>query len=189
MPRVEVIWYDGGLIPDYPKGWPAGKSMNDQGGGVIFHGTKDILICGCYGANPWLLSGRELPNPVSTREISDGHYMDFVNACKEPASSRRVTASDFSIAGPLNEMVVMGVLGVRLQTLNKELMWDGVNMKFTNIQANEQLRIMTEDGFSIHEGHPTFNKKFTEPMNAVQFAEELIRHQYREGYALPDMPR
>jgi hypothetical protein len=31
-------------------------------------------------------------------------------------------------------MVVMGVLGVRLQALNKELEWDGENMKFTNIQ-------------------------------------------------------
>jgi hypothetical protein len=188
MPEVEVIWYDGGLKPDFPKGWPAGKSMNDQGGGVIFHGTKDILICGCYGANPWLISGRQLPKPVATREITDGHYMDFVKACKEPASSRRVTTSDFSIAGPLNEMVVMGVLGVRLQALNKELMWDGANMKFTNILENEQLKIMTEDGFSIHEGHPTFNKKFTEPINAVQLANELIKHNYREGYTLPVMP-
>ncbi len=39
----------------------------------------------------------------------------------------------FSEAGPFNEMVVMGVLAVRLQALNKELEWDGPNMKFTNI--------------------------------------------------------
>jgi hypothetical protein len=32
------------------------KDMNDAGGGVIFHGTKDKLICGCYGKEPWLLS-------------------------------------------------------------------------------------------------------------------------------------
>ena len=42
-PQVEVIWYDGGLQPAKPAGWPAGKNMNDGGGGVIFHGTKDKL--------------------------------------------------------------------------------------------------------------------------------------------------
>ena len=58
LPEVEVTWYDGGLQPMKPEGWPAGRNMNDAGGGVIFHGTKDKLICGCYGINPWLLSGR-----------------------------------------------------------------------------------------------------------------------------------
>jgi hypothetical protein len=51
--------------------------------------------------------------------------MDWVRACKEDASSRVITKSDFSEAGPFNEMVVMGVLAIRLQTLNKELYWDG----------------------------------------------------------------
>ena len=40
-PEVEVIWYDGGLQPAKPAGWPAGKNMNNAGGGAIFHGTKD----------------------------------------------------------------------------------------------------------------------------------------------------
>lgn len=58
MPEVEVYWYDGGIQPMRPAGMPAGKDLNDDGGGVIFHGTKDTLICGCYGVRPWLLSGR-----------------------------------------------------------------------------------------------------------------------------------
>jgi hypothetical protein len=58
MPEVEVTWYDGGLQPFRPEGVPAGKDLNDSGGCVIFHGTKDTLICGCYGVNPWLVSGR-----------------------------------------------------------------------------------------------------------------------------------
>ena len=49
MPEVEVTWYDGGLIPPRPAGLPDGKDLNYAGGGVIFHGTKDTLICGCYG--------------------------------------------------------------------------------------------------------------------------------------------
>ncbi|MDP3001581.1 MAG: Gfo/Idh/MocA family oxidoreductase, partial [Bacteroidales bacterium] len=38
-PQVEVTWYDGGLQPAKPAGWPAGKDMNDGGGGVIFYGS------------------------------------------------------------------------------------------------------------------------------------------------------
>ena len=37
--------------------------------------------------------------------------------------------SPFKEAGPFNEMVVMGVLAIRLQSLNQELLWDGLNMK------------------------------------------------------------
>lgn len=39
--------------------------------------------------------------------------MDWVRACKEDKSSRVMTKSDFSEAGPVNEMVVMGVLAIR----------------------------------------------------------------------------
>lgn len=51
-PEVEVVWYDGGLEPPKPKGWPAGKGMRINGSGVLFHGSKDTLICGLAGANP-----------------------------------------------------------------------------------------------------------------------------------------
>jgi hypothetical protein len=137
FPEVEVTWYDGGLRPDMPKGWPAGRNMNDAGGGVIFHGTKDTLICGCYGVRPWLLSGRT-PNVAKTlRRVPTSHEMDWVRACKESPENRVETASPFSEAGPFNEMVVMGVLAVRLQELNKELEWDGQKMEFTNIGDNE----------------------------------------------------
>mgnify|MGYP001519242426 FL=1 len=85
----------------------------------------------------------------------------------------------------------MGVLGVRLQSLNKTLEWDGANMRFTNIGDDETLRIMIEDGFSVHDGHPTFNKTYTDPINAKQFAEEMIKHNYRKGWdtLLPAMPK
>ncbi len=192
LPQVEVTWYDGGLQPRKPEGWPAGKNMNDQGGGVLFHGTKDTLICGCYGVNPWLLSGR-VPNVPRTerrveRAVTGGHEMDWVRACKESPESRVETKSNFSEAGPFNEMVVMGVLAVRLQGLNKELEWNGEKMEFTNIDDSENVKICIEDAFTIKDGHPTFNKKWTNPMNARKFAAEMIKHNYREGWSLPDMP-
>ena len=189
MPEVEVYWYDGGLTPIRPDGLPAGKNLNDDGGCVIFHGTKDTLICGCYGVRPWLLSGRNPDAPKVLREVKTSHEMDWVRACKEDADDRVQTASNFSEAGPFNEMVVMGVLAVRLQGLNQELHWDGPNMRFTNIADDATIKTVIKDGFSITDGHPTFNKDWTDPVNANQFAQELIQHTYREGWKLPDMPK
>ncbi len=194
MPEVVVHWYDGGMMPDRPAGFPQGKQLMGEGGGlVIFHGTKDTLICGCYGVNPWLLSGR-VPNVAKTErrvanmEKDGAHEQDWIRACKENPANRVMTKSDFSEAGPFNEMVVMGVLAVRLQALNKELHWDGPNMRFTNIGANEEIKTVIKDGFTIKDGHPSFNKDWTDPVNAQQFAQELIKHNYRQGWKLVDMP-
>lgn len=189
LPEVDVFWYDGGIKPMRPEGFPANKDMNDQGGGVIFHGTKDTLFCGCYGANPWLLSGRVPDAPKVLREVTSSHEMDWVRAGKEHSSNRIQTASPFSEAGPFNEMVVMGVLAIRLQSLNQELHWDGANMKFTNIDPKATIRTVIKDGFQIKDGHPTFDKTWTDPVNAQQYAQEMIKHTYRTGWKLPDMPR
>ncbi|HCR90855.1 MAG TPA: oxidoreductase, partial [Prolixibacteraceae bacterium] len=151
-------------------------------------GTKDKLICGCYGVNPWLLSGRVPEAPKYRRRIDVSHELDWVRACKESPESRVKTASDFSEAGPFNEMVVMGVLAVRLQSLNKELEWNGEKMEFTNIKDDEQIKTVIKDGFKIHDGHPTFEKTWTDPVPATQFAAELIKHTYRAPWKLPDMP-
>jgi len=188
LPEVEVNWYDGGLQPDKPDGWPDGKDMNNSGGGLIFYGTKDKLITGVYGKDPWLLSGRTPNSPKFRRRIDTTHEQDWIRACKESAENRVETASPFSEAGPFNEMVVMGVLAVRLQNLNKELRWDGKNMKFTNINDNDKLKIVIKDNFKIHDGHPTFNKEWTDEFSAKDFASELIKHKYRDGWSLPDMP-
>jgi hypothetical protein len=187
FPEVEVHWYDGGIKPTMPAGWPAGKNMNDAGGAAIFHGTKDTLVCGCYGVRPWLLSGKKPVVPATQREITVSHEMDWVRACKENPESRVKTASDFSEAGPFNEMVVMGVLGVRLQALNKELEWDGENMQFNNISDTDEFSMVKSDDFKIVNGHPTFGKS-EEKIHAKSFAQELIKHTYQNGYSLPDMP-
>ena len=162
--------------------------LNISGGGVIFYGSKDTMIVGCYGSQPYLLSGRKPDAPKVLRRVELSHVQDWVRACKEDPSVRVPSASDFSEAGPFNEMVVMGVLAVRLQDLNMELEWDGEKMEFTNIPEDATIKTVIHDGFTIKDGHPTFNKTYTEPVNAREFAKELIRHTYQNGYKLPDMP-
>ena len=81
-----------------------------------------------------------------------------------------------------------GVLAVRLQSLNRELEWDGPNMRFTNIPEGATIKTMIHDGFSVTDGHPTFKKTYTDPVDANAYAAELIKHTYRDGWVLPDMP-
>ena len=188
FPEVEVYWSDGGIRPEMPKGWPAGKNMDVNGGCVIFHGTKDTLICGCYGVRPWLLSGRVPNAPKTQREVTESHEMDWVRACKESPANRVETSSPFSEAGPFNEMVVMGVMAVRLQGLNQILEWDGENMQFTNIDPSATVQTVIKDGFTIKDGHPSFNKDWSPRVNAQEYAQELIKHTYRDGWKLPAMP-
>jgi hypothetical protein len=197
MPEVEVCWYDGGIKPMLPDNWPAGKNPNKSGGGTFFYGTKGILHVGCYGVNPEII-GAETPKVAKTeRRVEEelglgwgdgAHEMDWVRACKESPENRKPATSDFAEAGPFNEMVVMGVLAVRLQSLNKELEWDGANMRFTNIGDDEKIKTVIKDGFKIHDGHPTFKKTWTDPVSAKEFAAELIKHTYRAPWSLPDMP-
>jgi hypothetical protein len=188
FPQVEVTWYDGGLQPPKPAGWPEGRDMNDGGGGVLFHGTKDTLVCGCYGRNPWLLSGRVPVVAKTERRVEGGkHEMDWVRACKESPESRVLSKSDFSEAGPFNEMVVMGVLAVRLQGLNKELEWNGEKMEFTNISDTDNVRLTISDNFTIIDGDPKFDRPDI-TLNAKEFAAGMVKHTYRKGWTLPDMP-
>ena len=188
FPEVEVYWYDGGIMPMRPDNLKIGKNLNDSGGCAIFYGTKDTLICGCYGVNPFLLSGRVPNAPKVVREVTTSHQMDWVRACKESPENRVETLSCFAESGPLTEMVDMGVLAIRLQSLNQILDWDGENMRFTNIDPKAEIKICIKDGFNIKDGHPTFNKTWSDPINAVAFANELIKHTYRDGWKLPDMP-
>ncbi|HPE77738.1 MAG TPA: Gfo/Idh/MocA family oxidoreductase, partial [Draconibacterium sp.] len=154
LPEVNVTWLDGGLKPKFPENWPINRTQNS---GVIFRGSKDTLVCGEYGTDPILLSGR-IPNVPQTERRIDGHELDWIRACKESPENRVPTASDFKDAGPFNEMVVMGVLATRLQSLNKVLDWDGPNMTFTNISATDELRLGRNN-----------------TINAKEFADQLIK--------------
>ncbi|MFV0266344.1 MAG: gfo/Idh/MocA family oxidoreductase, partial [Draconibacterium sp.] len=193
LPEVEVHWYDGGFMPQRPAGFPQGRSLMDPSGGItIFHGTKDTLFCGSFGIRPWLLSGR-VPNvPKTIRRVdsamSGGHEMDWVRACKEDPKNRVKTKADFSESGPFNEMIMVGVLAIRLQPLNKTLEWDGINMQFSNIADDEKIKFMISENFIIKHGHPSFNSKMSKYISAKEFAEELINHNYRTGWNLASMP-
>ncbi len=188
LPPVEVTWYDGGLKPDIPFNMPAGKHMLADGAS-IFYGTKDTMVVGSWGQKPFLVSGRNPKVPELCRIVKDdNHQQDWIRACKESPENRIETTSCFAEAGPLNEMVVMGVVASRLQDLDQWLDWDGQNMKFTNIPATAKIRSIIEDKFKITDGNPTFDRTYSDPIDANEFAANLIKPKYRDGWKLPEMP-
>ncbi len=214
LTEVEVNWNDGGIRPSLPKGWPDGKDLQYNGGGTIFHGSKDTLICGTFGMNPMLMSGRvpnvpqkrrrvpkmnygELRQKFNTKTVdmpkmhtlTVAHEQDWIRACKESPENRVQPASPFNQAGPFNEMIVMGVLAVRLQGLQRILEWDGKNMDFTNIKDNEDIHVIKNDNFvTFTDKKPSFKKEWSKAINAKAFSAEMIKHTYRKGWYLPEMP-
>ncbi len=186
MPELKVTWWDGGLLPPRPEELPDGQIMGDSGGGCLFIGTKGKIMCGTYGREPFLLPlelNETTPLPPQTMRRIDDHIMDWVRACKESPENRIETSSNFNYSGPMNEMVVMGVVAVRLQDLKRELLWDGEAMEFTNIGPNDEIRVVTSDHFDVIDGHPHFDTQ-RETLNAHAAAKEYIKHTYREGWTL-----
>ena len=58
-------------------------------------------------------------------------------------------------------------------------------MKFTNITASDELHVVSSDKFHIENGHPIFDTQYV-TLNAEGTVNEYIKHNYREGWTLPE---
>ena len=131
-----------------------------------------------------IIIGREDNPPAVTNEIrrvKTSHEMDWIRACKENKNYRVEARSNFSYSGPLNEVVVMGNLAIRLQDLKRRLDWDAENMRITNISDTDEISVVTTDKFDIIDGDPKWNTKYTK-INAKQAASEYVKRAYRSGW-------
>ncbi len=149
---MEMVWYDGGILPRRPDELLPDEPMGEESGGMIFEGTKGKLMAGLFGKDATLLPTRlmkETTLPKSKYPFveggSEGHQQQWVKACKKGYGS--YTSSDFAVAGPLTETVIMGNLAVRSYQYSetdakgarvfpgrKQLLWDGEKMQITNFE-------------------------------------------------------
>jgi predicted dehydrogenase len=184
MPELKLVWYDGGFTPHRFEDLPSNVSLDQVN---LYVGTKGKIISANYGSRyKVILDDYKTPPQVIERvpdhPLGGGrHEMDWVRASKESADSRKEASSNFEYAGPLTEMVLMGNLAIRLQGLNRELEWDGTEMKFKNIGKDEKLKLITSHVYKKVNKQPQFRTE-TQEVNAAEFAQEMIKHTYRKGW-------
>ncbi|MBB4079148.1 putative dehydrogenase [Lewinella aquimaris] len=152
-PPVELIWTDGGILPGRPEELGVDEQMGDGGSGIIMVGDKGKLMANTYGQNPRLLPTSRMEEstvPETLPRVETSHEMDWVNGIKEGYQP----SSHLGKAGPLTETILMGNLAVRGYDYRfpkadgtedeyevrgrTKLLWDGEEMKVTNVdEMNE----------------------------------------------------
>ena len=176
-------------MPNRPSELKAGEKINDNDKGVLFVGSKGKIMCGCYARNPRRLPTEEFADysPVIQERLvtegMNGHEKDWIRACKEDPVVRVNTKSHFGYAGPFNEVVVMGTVAARLSGLQRILQWDGENMKFTNIGAEEKIRVPKSVKLDESRNSSRYKSEY-EVIDALAFAESLIDLKPRSGWEL-----
>jgi hypothetical protein len=124
----------------------AGGQQQGSGYNTVFVGSKGYLGTSGRGEGVGLIPGSrwaEYTLPPRTLTRSPGHQRDWVRACKggEPA------CSNFSIAGPYTEWMVLGAVAARVEG---KLLWDPKKMEFTNNkEANKFVKPVFRKGWEL----------------------------------------
>ncbi|PHQ62195.1 MAG: oxidoreductase [Maribacter sp.] len=171
---IEMTWSDGGIRPSHPDIIPADDDIGGPGSnnGVLIIGEKGIISTNINDSSPitpklYLNDGTTEFGP-ETEESSEpeyGHQRKWVDACKAGFNSteHQGLTSSFDYAGPMTETVLMGNLAIRSYMLRREntegkmeffgrkkLLWDGENMRITNLEeANQFVGRTYRKGFEL----------------------------------------
>ena len=159
---IEMTWSDGGIRPSHPDIIPANMDIGgaQSANGVLIMGEKGLISTNINDSSPlmpklFLNDGTTEFGPDAAKEVEPeyGHQRKWVDACKAGFNSTEHLGltSSFDYAGPMTETVLMGNLAIRSFMLRKEngkgqqdffarkkLLWDGLNMKITNLEEANQ---------------------------------------------------
>jgi predicted dehydrogenase len=150
MPPVKLHWYDGGILPELPDDLEPGRKLPESG--TIFVGDKGKMWCETYSESPRLIPESAMaaftPRPPKTlprvAEGRNGHERNWLEAIKTNGQA----VSHFDYAGPFTEAVLLGNLALRFP--GERLLWDGQNMKVTNVEAaNQFVQHQYRQGWSL----------------------------------------
>lgn len=172
--RIEMTWSDGGIRPSHPDIIPADHDIGGKSSanGVLIIGEKGIISTNINDSSPmmpklYLNDGTTEfgPEVGSVDEPEYGHQRLWVDACKAGFNSKehKALTSSFDYAGPMTETVLMGNLAIRSYMLRREnsngqneffarkkLLWDGENMRITNLEeANQFVGRTYREGFEV----------------------------------------
>ncbi|MEX0291191.1 MAG: gfo/Idh/MocA family oxidoreductase, partial [Flavobacteriaceae bacterium] len=171
---IEMTWSDGGIRPAHPAIIPADHDIGgkNSSNGVLIIGEKGIISTNINDSSPlmpklYLNDGTTEfgPEVEPNDEPEYGHQRKWVDACKAGFGSpeHMGLTSSFDYAGPMTETVLMGNLAIRSYMLQKEnaegqmeffarrkLLWDGENMRITNLEeANQFVGRTYREGWKV----------------------------------------
>ncbi len=145
MGPVKIVWYDGGLKPPRPVELESGRRM--PGDGIIYRGTKGVMVASGAGGIPRLLPETKMaaykmpPRTLQRRSGIYGEWFEAVGGGENPSEHWP------DCAVPLTELVLLGCIAVRT---GGYLKWDGPNMRFTNSdEANRLVKPDYKNGWKL----------------------------------------
>ncbi len=155
MPAVDLTWYDGGIMPQRPEELEEGRRMGDEDGGVLYVGSKGMLMHGCYGKSPRLIPETRMKAfkfPPKTIARSPGIHEEWAAAIKSGNGVQ--TTSNFEYAAKLTETMLLGNIAVRMAPKNTILRYDSEKMSFPNMpEADQYLSKEYRSGWSLDDLH------------------------------------
>jgi predicted dehydrogenase len=145
QPPVKMVWFDGALMPPRPEA--LGETKLNPGGGVLYYGSKGLLLHDTYGFNPKLLpqslAESTSPPPQKLPRIKTSHEMNWVEAAKNKTEA----SCPFSYAAALTEVMLLGIVALRTGT---KIHYDSANMRITNSpDANQFLTREYRQGWRL----------------------------------------
>jgi predicted dehydrogenase len=149
-PPVKLTWYDGRLLPPRPAALEPDRTL--PGSGALLIGDEGTILHGSHGADgvrliPEARMQAYARPPKRLPRITEGHEGDWIRACKQ-GSGGTPPSSPFEYGGALTEMVLLGMVAIRLK--DRRLEWDSQGLRFTNNEeANELLHIRYRDGWTL----------------------------------------
>ena len=148
QPPVRLNWFDGGLMPPRPPQLPDDLALNREGG-VIYIGTKGILLHETYGSNPKLFPAGLMEQTAAVAQsiprITVSHELNWVAAIRKQAAP----SSPIEYAAPLTETMLLGIVALRTGQ-GRKILYDGANMTVTNIpEANQYLTRAYRPGWEV----------------------------------------
>lgn len=146
---LRMTWYDGGLLPPTPAGFPDKLTMSPDGG-VLFIGTGGMLMHETYGERPVLigegLEEKAKAIPVSLPRIRGGmeaHQQNWVRAIR----GEEKVSCPFEYGARLNETMILGIVALKAE---HAIEWDGEAGRITNIpDANKYLSREYRKGWEL----------------------------------------
>ena len=137
------------VLPPTPPGFPSDLAMSPDGG-VLFVGSRGLLIHETYGEKPVLVgdgtAARAARIPQTLPRIAGGlrgHEQNWIRAIRgeEPASC------PFDYAVPLNETMILGVVALKA---GQAIAWDAAAGRVTNApEANAYLGRVYRKGWEL----------------------------------------